>query len=191
MKNPLAAVRLVQVPAGHFLAVEGKGAPEGPAFGKATAALLRVAEAIRARHAAAGRDFPLGAPELLVWTHPAWQILLAVPDTVRAGELVAVRRSFHEAHREECRGVRLISLAEGACLEAPCDGHRAAEIAGVLAAKAGELGVTLIEPRHEIRRPGDELLVRQRVELPVAEQPRRHWRRTRSRGVPTSWKATV
>jgi hypothetical protein len=185
------AIRLVQVQPAHFLAAEGKGQPEGAAFGKAGEALLRVAEAVRARHAAAGRDFALAPPELLVWSQaPAWQLLLKVPDTVRPGEVMAARRSFHAVHREECRGVRLVRLEEGTCLEAEGAGHASSEIAAALAAKARELSAALVDPRHEIRRPGG-ILVRQRVALAVVKPPRRplRHRRLRARGVPARWKA--
>jgi hypothetical protein len=187
----LPAIRLVQVQPAHYLAVEGKGEPEGAAFGRATEALLRVAEAVRARHAAAGRNFALAPPELLVWSNSAaWQVLIRVPDTVRAGEVTTARRSFHALHREECRGVRLLRLEEGTCLEAACAGRPTSEIAGALASKARELGAALVEPRHEIRRPG-ETLVRQRLALAAVKPPRpplRH-RRVRARGVPARWKA--
>lgn len=183
------AIRLVQVPPAHFLAIEGKGLPEGAAFGKAMEALLRVGEGVRARHAAAGRNFALPLPELLVWSTPLWQLLLRVPDTVRAGEVIAVRGNFHAAQREECRGVRLVRLEEGTCLEAACNGREPGETAAALASKARELGTGLVDPRHEIRKPGAGTVVRQRLALAAAEErkPMRH-RRLRSRGVPGSWK---
>lgn len=187
----LPAIRLVQVQPAHFLAVAGKGEPEGAAFGKATEALLRVAEAVRARHAAAGRNFALALPELLVWSaSAAWQVLIRVPDTVRAGEVMAARRSFHAVHREECRGVRLLRLEEGTCLEAACAGRTTGEIAAALASKARELDASLLDPRHEIRKPGGESLVRQRLALAAVKPPRRplRHRRVRARGVPARWK---
>jgi hypothetical protein len=186
----LHGIRLVQIPPAHFLGVEGKGLPEGAAFGKANQALLRLGEAVRARHAAAGRNFALPLPEVLVWSTPAWQLLLRVPETVRQGEVISVRSTFHAAQREECRGVRLVRLEEGTCLEAACDGRGADETAAVLASKARELGTDVLEPRHEIRKPGSGTLVRHRLALAAMEEhkPVRH-RRLRARGVPGSWKA--
>lgn len=183
-----SSIRLVHIAPAHFLAIEGKGLPQGPAFGKAVEALLRVGEAIRSRHAAAGRNFALPVPEILVWSTPHWQLLLKVPETVRAGEVMAARGTFHAAQREECRGVRLVRLEEGTCLEAACNGREPGETAAALASKARELGTSLVEPRHEIRKPG--ALVRQRLALAAVEAPRpvRH-RRLRARGVPGSWKA--
>lgn len=186
----IPVIRLVQVPPAHFLAIEGKGLPEGAAFGKALEALLRVGEAVRARHAAAGRNFALPLPELLVWSTPLWQILLKVPETVRAGEVMAARGTFHAAQREECRGVRLVRLEEDTCLEAACNGRSPGETAAALASKARELGTGLVDPRHEIRRPGAGTVVRQRLALAAVEEvkPVRH-RRLRARGVPGRWKA--
>ncbi|HTO98602.1 MAG TPA: hypothetical protein VMK66_16245 [Myxococcales bacterium] len=190
--SPRPFIRRVILPAAHYLAIAGKG-PLDQA-GKAAEALLRVGEAIRLRHAAAGRNFPLPPPELLTWGSGEWKVLLRVPEIVRAAEIGAVRQRFHAERRSAARGVVLLRLEEGACLEGSAAGHGAAGISALLAARAGELGMEIAEPRHEIRRAGGPLVVRQRLvlasgsELPRSENPRVRWRRRRSRGVPASWR---
>jgi hypothetical protein len=193
--RPRPAIRRVALAAAHYLAIAGKG-PLDQA-GKTAEALLRLGEAIRLRHAAAGRNFPLAAPELLFWEGGEWEVLLRVPEIVRAAEIGAVRQRFHAAQRGATRSVLLLRLEEGPCLEGSAEGLSGAGISALLAARAGELGMEIAEPRHEIRRPGGPLVVRQRLVLPGGispEQPARahaRWRRRRARGVPTAWKRRI
>jgi len=114
--SPRPSIRRVALPAAHYLAIAGKG-PLDQA-GTAAEALLRVGEAIRLRHAAAGRNFPLPPPELLTWGSGEWKVLLRVPEIVRAAEIGAVRQRFHAGRRSASRGVVLLRLEEGACWRA-------------------------------------------------------------------------
>jgi hypothetical protein len=189
------AIRRVALAAAHYLATAGKG-PLDQA-GKAAESLLRVGEAIRLRHAAAGRNFPLALPELLIWEGGEWEVLLRVPEIVRAAEIGAVRQRFHAARREATRSVVLLRLEEGPCLEGSAEGESAAGISALLAARASELGMEIAGPRHEIRRPGGPLIVRHRLVDPsgvapeAPEKARAHWRRRRARGVPASWRRRI
>ena len=189
---PRLSIRLTGVPPAHYLAIAGKESLDGS--GKAAEVLLHVGEAIRARHAAAGRNFSLGFPELLVWEAGRWEVLLRVPEVVRPGEVAAVRKAFHARQREAARGVMLLRIEEGACLEGSLEGGSAAAISAALELRARELGMQAVEPRHEMRRPGGPLVVRRRLVLqngvPPPERPHREARRHlhRARGVPASWK---
>lgn len=183
------SIRLVGVPPAHYLALAGKGPLEGA--GKAAEVLLRVGEAIRARHAAAGRNFTLALPELLVWEAGHWEVLQRVPEVVRPGEITAARKAFHERQRLESRGVALIRLEEGACLEGTVEGRSGSGISAALKERARELGMELLQPRHEMRTAHGPLVVRQRLLLREAPPSltRAHTRiRRRARGLPGSWK---
>ena len=186
--SPRLSIRLVGVPAAHYLAIEGKGLLDGS--GKAAEALLDVAEAIRLRHAGAGRNFALEFPELLVWEGDGWEVLLRVPEAVRPTELDAVRKDFHARQRESSRAVDLIRLEEGACLEGTLEGASGPAISAALAQRAGELGMRIAEPRHEMRRAGGPLVVRHRLVMqngmPPPERPGSRRQRRRPGAVP--WK---
>ncbi len=189
--SPRPWIRLIGVPPAHYLALAGKGPLE--AAGIAAQAVLRVGEAIRARHAAAGRSFALAFPELLAWDDGSWEVLLRVPEVVRPAEIAAVRKAFHARQRQVSRGVVLLRLEEGACLEGTLQGHSAAAISAALQGRARELGMDVAQPRHEMRRPGGPLVVRHRLlmknGIPPVERPRRLGTRPRrSRGLPASWK---
>ena len=186
--SPRLSIRLIGVAAAHYLAIEGKGSLDGS--GRAAEVLLDVAEAIRLRHAGAGRNFALGFPELLVWEGDRWEVLLRVPESVRPTELDAVRKDFHARRREASRAVELVRLEEGACLEGTMEGGSGPAISAALALRAGEMGMRVAEPRHEMRRPGGPLVVRQRLVMqngmPPAERPDPRRRRPGAATIP--WK---
>ena len=190
--SPHPWIRLIGVAPAHYLALGGKGPLDGA--GKAAETLLRVREAIRARHPAGGRNFAVAFPELLVWEGKAWEVLLRVPETVRNTEIAAVRKEFHTGTRAASRGVFLVRLEEGACLEGTLEGHTAAGISAALASRARELGMEAAQPRHELRRPGGPLVVRHRLllgsGLPVPQERHRepHRRRRSAHGVAAAWK---
>jgi hypothetical protein len=92
---------VVTVPARSVLALDGEGAPEGETFQHSVGAMYGVAYTLKfARKKAGGRDFKIGPLEARWWAEPPgrllpetprtawrWQLRMALPDDVTAGEL--------------------------------------------------------------------------------------------------------
>ncbi|HTP50921.1 MAG TPA: GyrI-like domain-containing protein [Anaeromyxobacteraceae bacterium] len=126
------APRVVTVGPARFLALAGRGEPEGARFQDQVQALQRVAGALRAHiRRARGKDFKLPLLEVLWWDDPPldpgggcpadrhWKLLLRMPSFVRrvdiagaAGDLGDPGALAHES------AVRLEDLKEGRCIQA-------------------------------------------------------------------------
>lgn len=169
--------RLVTAGPGRYLALAGRGDPEGEAFRRQAAAMLALARAVRAATRARGKDFRLPPLEMLRWREapprrgeagaadgdpaagagPAgeeWKLLLRVPNFVKARDLSAALAAVAGAELEaETRAVRVESLQEGRCVQAVHVGPVSTEAETVerMRRAAADLGLAFHGRRHEIR----------------------------------------
>jgi hypothetical protein len=139
LKREIAAYRarrggfdVVDVPALTYLAVDGHGDPNGPAFAAATEALYPLAYALKfASRDALGRDYVVPPLEGLWWADDwrafttardksawDWTLLILVPDWVPA-ELLEPAREGVAQRRAPARldDVRRETLHEGRCVQ--------------------------------------------------------------------------
>jgi hypothetical protein len=141
----------LQVPELPFLMIDGKGAPEGPAFGKAVAALYKLAYKLKFRLKAEGKgDFAVAPLEGLWWTDPPeafrpdrredwlWRAMIRQPEAVTEAELEAARAEVAAKLKpdagtdaETLAAVRLDWYAEGDCLQTLHRGRFSAEAAEI------------------------------------------------------------
>ena len=149
-----------------FLAIEGRGDPNGPAYAEALAALYPLAYGVKFACKAAGADFTVPPLEALWWADDPrafvagdraawrWRAMLRVPDDV-TGEMVETARAA--ARRKGKAGpfesVALTRSAEGDCLQCLHLGPYSAE-APALAQLHDEImpgaGLDFAGPHHEI-----------------------------------------
>ena len=149
-----------------FLAIEGQGDPNGPAYAEALSVLYPLVYGIKFAHKAAGADFTVPPLEALWWADdPAaftaddraawrWRAMLRVPDTVTAQALDEVRATVRAKGKTgPLDSVTLTHLAEGDCLQTLHLGPYSAE-APVLARLHDEImpaeGLDFAGPHHEI-----------------------------------------
>jgi hypothetical protein len=134
---------LVATRAARYLAVDGAGDPEGPAFRAAVGALYAMAWTIRMGKRRLGQDFKVPGLEGLWWCaggDPSrwmidrsrrtwrWKVLLRMPETVKERCLVMARELLEEKGRGAGVGaVKLERLAEGKCVQMLHVGPYAAE----------------------------------------------------------------
>jgi len=116
---------------GRYLAVSGRGDPDGAAFQAKVRALYGVAYAVKMAWKRAGRDYGVPRLEGLWWgvgrdrwmirqarKNWRWRLLLRVPDFVRAADVTAAARQLRARGRGASAGaVRLTRLAEGRCVQ--------------------------------------------------------------------------
>lgn len=157
--------RLV-LPEMSFLAVEGRGDPNGPDFAAATGALYAVAYGAKFAEKAEGRDFAVPPLEALWWADdPAafasgargawrWRALIRMPETVTPDMVSAARdKAIAKGKTGPLDAVGLTRLDEGDCLQTLHIGPYADE-APVLADLHDRVmpgaGVTFAGPHHEI-----------------------------------------
>jgi hypothetical protein len=109
---------VVAVPARSVLALDGEGAPEGETFQQSVAAMYGVAYTLKfARKKASGLDFKIGPLEARWWTASSgrllpetprtawrWQLRLALPDDVTAGELARAIDAATHRHGGKLEG---------------------------------------------------------------------------------------
>ena len=122
---------VVRVPDLQYLAVDGHGDPNTPAFAEAAGALFPVAYALRNEsRSSLGRDYVVMPLEGLWWADDleafttardksrwAWTLLVMVPDWVDADLLgLAVERVCHRAPAR-LGDVRLETRSEGLCVQ--------------------------------------------------------------------------
>lgn len=139
------------VPELPFLMIDGKGAPEGPDFGKAVAALYKLAYKLKADLKAAGKgEFAIGPLEALWWTEPPeafrpdrrggwlWRAMIRQPEAVTEAELEAARAVVSAKLKRDTgtdaatlAAVRLDWFREGDCLQTLHVGPFAAEAAEI------------------------------------------------------------
>ncbi len=121
---------LVKTDKAAYLAVEGQGSPDGPAFGEAIAALYGMAFTIKMTRKFAGLgDYAVAKLEA-IWpgmnNEPdsdreqwKWQVMIRTPEFVTAGDLTKAADVLTK--RGKGAGVdkvRLVRLNEGLCLQA-------------------------------------------------------------------------
>jgi hypothetical protein len=135
----------------RYLAIEGAGSPESPAFQQAIGGLYGVAYTLKFERQAAGRDFKVCTLEGLWWAssggrersdaaamataRPAdwrWKLLIMVPDFVRAADVARAKKQL-AAKRGDANAarVRLERVNEGLCIQALHVGSYATEPATI------------------------------------------------------------
>ena len=124
---------LVATKPARYLAVDGSGDPNGPAFGAAVGALYAMAWTIKMGKKRLGQDFKVAGLEGLWWCPGAkpgewmvdgsksswrWKVLIRMPDSVKARCLVMAAELLEEKGRGAGVGaVKLERIAEGKCVQ--------------------------------------------------------------------------
>jgi len=124
---------LVATKPARYLAVDGSGDPNGPAFGAAVGALYAMAWTIKMGKKRLGQDFKVAGLEGLWWCPGAkpgewmvdgskaswrWKILIRMPDSVKARCLLMAAQLLKEKGRDKgVRAVKLERIAEGKCVQ--------------------------------------------------------------------------
>ena len=124
---------LVATKPARYLAVDGSGDPNGPAFSAAVGALYAMAWTIKMGRKRLGHDFKVAGLEGLWWCPGAkpdqwmldqsksgwrWKILIRMPDSVNARCLVMAAELLKEKGRGAgVRAVKLERIAEGKCVQ--------------------------------------------------------------------------
>jgi len=122
-RNP----ELIDVPAGKFLAIDGKGDPNGEEYQEAMQGLYGAAYTLKFNYKAQGLDFKVMALEGLWWiadgvfdmNKPAprgqwrWTSMIRVPDFVMQDAFDEVLPELVEKRGEKVREVRLVEFDEG------------------------------------------------------------------------------
>lgn len=117
---------LVTIPAGRFLAIEGKGTPDGTLFQNSIAALFAIAYSIRAIHKQQGQLFTVPKLEGQWWLNVNkpfddvsrdewfWKLLIQMPQFVTAGDYrQAVALAAQKKELPQLSQVTFESLEEG------------------------------------------------------------------------------
>lgn len=137
-KEAAVAPRIVEVKPADFLAVEGRGAPEGPDFQEAAGVLRAVAAALRLAWQASGRAPEIPPLEGLWWSDAdlrrlddphalwrlprsswRWKLLLPVPQGTTSAEVRQVRERLCAQRGDSLpERVRLERIEEGRCVQA-------------------------------------------------------------------------
>jgi len=160
-------VRMLELPASRFLAVDGRGDPNtAPAYREALEALYPLAYATKfASRTMLGCDYVVPPLEGLWWADDLaafterrdkalwrWTMMILVPDWV-SDEVMAHARETARAKSARIDDVRVMTLAEGLCVQTlhvgPYDdeGPVLAELHDVY---LPEHGLTFAGPHHEI-----------------------------------------
>jgi hypothetical protein len=115
-----------------YLAIAGQGMPGGEAFMQQMGALYSIAYTIKMTHKFSdGGDYKVGMLEALWWhDHPGldfdsipadelrWELLIRTPDFIAPRDLTAaVERLEDKGKTDILREVRLVTLAEGTCVQ--------------------------------------------------------------------------
>ncbi len=120
----------VDVGPAQYLAIDGAGAPESPAFAEAVGSLYGVAYTIKMARKRAGLDYKVAALEALWWTgddvsfSPAtrgdwqWRLMIRVPDFISQQELRdAIDALVHKGKSPAVDRIRLFGFREGRCVQ--------------------------------------------------------------------------
>jgi hypothetical protein len=121
---------LVRVGPARYLSVEGRSQPASVEFNRAVGALYSVAFTIKMARKFAGHDYAVSKLEGLwstdepltgppdastIWN---WELLIRVPTFITAKEVQStVEELVQKGKGEDLRGVRLVSLDEGECVQ--------------------------------------------------------------------------
>jgi hypothetical protein len=159
---------LLKVGPAKYLAIEGRGSPEGESFSAGVGALYAVAFTIKMTRKFAGLgDYKVCALEGLWWTDrllrsPAdlppreewqWRLLIRVPGFITAADLRRAQASLvRKGKAPEAPSVRLETIREGLCVQALHVGPYAEEPATIRAMEdlMKEEGLSFRGPHHEI-----------------------------------------
>lgn len=123
--------RLLDIPTGHYLAVDGRGEPGGEAFEASVGALYAVAYTLKFASKAAGRDYTVSKLEALWWAAGGeaeldavpraqwrWKLMIRRPEFIARPQLDAALAALRrKAKGEGCEAVDLESLSEGRCVQ--------------------------------------------------------------------------
>jgi len=118
---------IVHVKPARYLAIQGRGEPNGDAFQAAVAALYNVAFTVKMARKAAGRDYAVAKLEGLWWgkgkegafvEQPKhswqWQLLIRVPDWIQSKEVAQTADLLVRKGKPlDVRNVELLLLNEG------------------------------------------------------------------------------
>ena len=121
---------MLEIPERSYLAVDGHGDPNGPAFAPAAESLYPVAYALKFASKAAGRDYVVPPLEGLWWAQDRdaitrrrdkavgeWTLLLLVPDWLGADDVAAAVERTGTKAPPRLDDVRLQTLDEGRCMQ--------------------------------------------------------------------------
>jgi hypothetical protein len=145
------APQLVQLKPASYLAIEGCGCPESPAFQAAIQAMYGVAFTVKMARKFAGTDYKVCHLEGLWWcecqtTDPSdpgslwavpreswkWKLLIMVPDFITQSEVRnAIEQVIRKRGDETARGVKLEKIDEGLCVQILHVGPYAAELQSI------------------------------------------------------------
>lgn len=117
---------LIFVPAGHYLAITGKGDPDSPVFADSTQALYTAAYSIKNVYKQSAQDFTVSKLEGTWWVEQegypldipraewCWQLLIRMPDyVINPVVQQALKAAFVKKQLPLLQQVSLITLAEG------------------------------------------------------------------------------
>ena len=125
-----ATPALVKTSRAVYLAIDGAGAPGGPAFETALGAMYAMAYGLKFASKANGQDFGVCKLEALWRTDDGtpcppknpddwrWTLLIRLPDFIKAADLTATRKALKDKGKTEpVDDVRLERLSEGLCVQ--------------------------------------------------------------------------
>ena len=134
---------LVATKPARYLAIDGSGDPNGPAFAEKVGALYAMAWTIKMGRKALGQDFKVPGLEGLWWGAGAnsaqwmieqskttwrWKLLIRMPDAVKERCLVMAAEQLKEKGKGKAvAAVKLERIAEGKCVQMLHVGPYAAE----------------------------------------------------------------
>ncbi|HVO34599.1 MAG TPA: GyrI-like domain-containing protein [Gemmatimonadales bacterium] len=165
--KPKRPVLLATKPA-RYLAIDGAGDPNGPAFGAAVGPLYAMAWTIKMGKKRLGQDFKVPGLEGLWWCAGGkpdrwmveqskstwrWKLLIRMPDTVNERCLEMAAELLEEKGRGTgVRAVKLERIAEGKCVQMLHVGPYMAEKPTIdaMLAFAKEQGLRFTGRHHEI-----------------------------------------
>lgn len=164
-------VAAVTVPPADYLAIDGQGAPEGPAFSAAIEALYTLAYAARFRGKAQGHDETVGPLEALWWAGDMavfargdareswqWRALIRAPSWLDAAGFEGLRAEALRKRADRPGTVAALGLAalvrleEGDCMQALHVGPYSEEgpLIARIHAEIAARGMKLAGLHHEI-----------------------------------------
>ena len=157
---------LIDVPAGKFLAIDGKGDPNGPEYQEAIQALYGAAYTLKFHNKAMGKDFKVMALEGLWWIEDGvfdmnnpvpreqwrWTSMIRVPDFVEQCTFDEILPELVEKRGEKVREVRLVEFDEGLSAQILHIGPYSEETSNInkLHQWVAEQGYRLRDKHHEI-----------------------------------------
>jgi hypothetical protein len=132
---------IVNVGAARYLAIEGRGAPEGATFQAAIDVLYAVAFTVKMARKLADTDYKVAALEGLWWTGGAghhflhtprkswrWELLIRTPEFVTKREVArAIAALLERGKPKLVASVKLVAAREGRCVQALHVGPYASE----------------------------------------------------------------